>query len=112
MGGDEFVLVFPGTSAKTALKVVERVLRALHVPCEIFETAIEMTASIGVSVFPEDGLDTQSLLRRADAAMYQAKAGGGGFVFTSGLSKTNGSRSNGHAVIRPRAAARVALRTA
>lgn len=83
LGGDEFVLVFPGTGVRTAQRVVDRVLRALHVPYEVTDISLQMSVSVGIAVFPHDGLDTQSLLRHADAAMYVAKSAGGGASFST-----------------------------
>lgn len=109
LGGDEFVMVFPGTGLKSAQRVVDRVLRALHIPYEITEISLEMSASVGIAVFPHDGLDTQSLLRHADSAMYVAKAAGGGAAFATGSQQ--GIRSV-QASGNGRASRAVSLRTA
>lgn len=92
-GGDEFVLLFPSSSGKTAPQLAERVLKTLHAPYQIGETEVELTTSLGISVFPDDGLDSQSLLKTADAAMYCAKAEGGGYTLACDVSA--GSRANG-----------------
>jgi len=108
MGGDEFVLVFPHAHEGTAQKLAERVLRALHVPYQIGGKAVEMTTSIGVSVFPDDGPDSRTLLRLADSAMYRAKAAGGGYAMAedcraSHVSMTPGRRQQTRlAIVRTR----------
>jgi len=76
-GGDEFILVIqdmkqPNQAAVTA----RRVLRVLADPHKIGDLELHVTASIGVSVYPEDGLDAETLIKNADTAMYQAKANG------------------------------------
>lgn len=76
-GGDEFILVLqemeqPNQAAITA----RRVLKALAAPHQIGELDLHVTASIGVSVYPEDGPDAETLIKNADTAMYQAKASG------------------------------------
>jgi len=62
----------PNQAAITA----SRVLKALADPHQIDELELHVTASVGVSVYPEDGADAKTLIKSADAAMYQAKASG------------------------------------
>jgi diguanylate cyclase (GGDEF)-like protein/PAS domain S-box-containing protein len=77
LGGDEFVVILPGLAdAKDAEPVVDKLLSALQAPMDVMEHALHITTSIGVCVFPQDGADTDVLLRNADTAMYQAKAAG------------------------------------
>ena len=75
-GGDEFVITVPETDAKGAYGVGQRVRRA--VKGHKFQVAeglqIELTVSIGIAVFPQDGQSREALLQRADTAMYQVKA--------------------------------------
>ncbi|MDQ6933620.1 MAG: diguanylate cyclase, partial [Candidatus Eremiobacteraeota bacterium] len=77
-GGDEFIIVF--TDVRDKLEVEKLAGRILEVFKSSFAVAGHehfVSASIGISLFPEDGVDVDSLLRRADAAMYAAKAVGG-----------------------------------
>lgn len=78
-GGEEFVILLPETPAETALALAEETRRAIadH-PFEGGETqpAGRITVSMGVASFPGDGADADTLLRKADAALYQAKTGG------------------------------------
>ena len=77
LGGDEFLVILPGiTSAKMADKVAGRILEAIESPFVIDEHEIYGTASIGVSIAPDDGLDAHSLLKNADAALFLAKKDG------------------------------------
>jgi len=75
-GGDEFVIVLDKTTPEAAAAMAERVGAALLVPTRIPGLALPITASIGVSLYPRDGSDADTLLKNADSAMYQAKAEG------------------------------------
>ncbi|NRF70297.1 EAL domain-containing protein [Aquincola sp. S2] len=77
-GGDEFVLIIedlalPGDAAIVA----EKVLACCAEPFVIDGAELHVTGSIGVSVYPEDGIDGEALLKNADTAMYRAKDKGG-----------------------------------
>lgn len=76
-GGDEFVMILPelADNAQAAL-IAERVLDALRQPFQLDGHQLVITASIGISVSPDDGRDAQLLLKNADMAMYEAKAQG------------------------------------
>jgi diguanylate cyclase (GGDEF)-like protein/PAS domain S-box-containing protein len=77
MGGDEFVVIFQHLQdAADATTWVTRVLHALRPPMDLEGHEITITASVGISMFPDDAGDAQELLRNADAAMYQAKGDG------------------------------------
>ena len=77
IGGDEFVVLLPGIeSTQTALRVAEKILRVLNQPFELAGHHLEMSASIGVAVYPEHGVDEKILVKNADTAMYLAKNGG------------------------------------
>jgi diguanylate cyclase (GGDEF)-like protein len=77
LGGDEFVLVLNEVSgARDAETVASKVLGALSGPVTLSGLDVQISASIGVSVFPEDGVDAETLLQHADAAMYHAKKNG------------------------------------
>jgi diguanylate cyclase (GGDEF)-like protein/PAS domain S-box-containing protein len=82
-GGDEFVVVLADLSGPDdAAKVARKVLANLFQPLELCGQEVFPTASIGISMFPGDGPDSQALLKCADSAMYHAKAQGGNhFVF-------------------------------
>jgi diguanylate cyclase (GGDEF)-like protein len=78
-GGDEFVLVLENLSkAGDAAIVAEKVLACCAEPFVIDDRELHVTASIGVSIFPEDGADGETLLKNADTAMYRAKDKGRG----------------------------------
>ena len=76
-GGDEFIVCLSGiASAADAARVAGRILAALEAPIRLNGPEVFTTASIGISLYPQDGDDPETLLKHADAAMYQAKASG------------------------------------
>ena len=76
-GGDEFIVLLEFiTAAIDAAKVAQRILEELSVPYKIGGDELFVTASIGISVWPDDGQDADTLLRNADMAMYHAKENG------------------------------------
>ncbi|HEY2591186.1 MAG TPA: PAS domain S-box protein, partial [Steroidobacteraceae bacterium] len=77
LGGDEFVVVLTSLEAGARIEsIVERIFAPLRGRFDIDGSAVHITVSAGVSVFPDDGADGQTLLKRADIAMYAAKARG------------------------------------
>jgi diguanylate cyclase (GGDEF)-like protein len=77
LGGDEFVVLVDGQVDPSALsKVASRMLTVLCEPFELRGRAVQISASVGIAVYPADGQDEASLLKNADAAMYLAKAKG------------------------------------
>jgi diguanylate cyclase (GGDEF)-like protein len=75
-GGDEFLVALEGTANREGAAVVaERALQALARPFALSELTFDLTASIGITAFPDDGADPDRLLRNADVALFQAKAG-------------------------------------
>ncbi|WP_246165046.1 sensor domain-containing protein [Pigmentiphaga aceris] len=73
LSGDEFVVVLPECDAVQATDVAERIQAALANPFLLADVTVTPSASIGISLLPNDGQDMETLLRRADMAMYQAK---------------------------------------
>lgn len=89
IGGDEFVIVLPYLGkGYTAPTVAKHVIEALSQPFEIDELSLSISASVGISFYPAQGTDVDTLLHRADLAMYHAKATGRGNyqIFTPELS--------------------------
>jgi len=77
MGGDEFILLFPDIeSVDEVTKVAQRIVEAFSNPFIVDEQHLFVTASIGISVFPDDGDDTETIIKNADAAMYRSKDAG------------------------------------
>lgn len=74
LGGDEFTVILTNPRQLQTERAAERIVKRLSLPYHILGIRIDfISASIGISVFPEDGHDVQTLLKRADEAMYQAK---------------------------------------
>jgi len=77
MGGDEFLIILPSIEdSAEARTVAERVVETFGQPFTIEEKDYLITASIGITLFPDDGENAQVLLRNGDLAMYQAKERG------------------------------------
>ena len=76
-GGDEFVVLLSEVEKwEESAIAARRMLQTLAEPHSIDRHDLHVTASIGVSVYPDDGLDAETLIKNADTAMYQAKANG------------------------------------
>jgi diguanylate cyclase (GGDEF)-like protein/PAS domain S-box-containing protein len=76
LGGDEFVIVLPNRDAAEASLVASRITEALVLPLRIGTQQVPMSASIGISVYPDNATDIDTLIQQADAAMYKAKQAG------------------------------------
>ena len=77
LGGDEFVLLLPELEdGKYAATVAQKILLVIARAYALIGQEFRVTASVGISTYPHDGLDEQTLTKNADIAMYQAKAEG------------------------------------
>lgn len=90
-GGDEFVILLSEIEhAGDAAVSAQKMLLALTAPHRIAGQALQITASIGISIYPDDGRDAETLIRHADAAMYHAKnKGRNGYQFFTGGTKAD-----------------------
>ena len=74
LGGDELTIVLGSMrDARFAAKVAQEILDALSEPFQLERQEVFVSASIGISIYPQDGRDSTALLKNADAAMYVAK---------------------------------------
>jgi len=83
-GGDEFLVLLTDISRGDAAIAAGRVVEALTFPVHVGEVELWLTASVGISIYPDDAEDAKSLVDRADTAMYRAKRrgqGDGGYAF-------------------------------
>jgi diguanylate cyclase (GGDEF)-like protein len=79
LGGDEFAIVLPAVGEpEAALEVAGKLRAVIEQPFQSEGMLLEVGASVGIAIYPEDGADSDTLLRHADVAMYQAKEGGHG----------------------------------
>jgi diguanylate cyclase (GGDEF)-like protein/PAS domain S-box-containing protein len=77
LGGDEFVILLSEiTHAQDAAICADKIIQAIAMLCAIDAHELHVTASIGIAVYPEDGIELKTLLQNADSAMYQAKEHG------------------------------------
>lgn len=74
LGGDEFTIILGGITRSDPERVAQRVLKALSRPYRFHDIIIDfVTPSIGISTFPDDGHDADTIIKHADEAMYRAK---------------------------------------
>jgi diguanylate cyclase (GGDEF)-like protein len=77
IGGDEFVLLLPEMNHPTsAHKLADKICQTMRMPIDLAGQAVEVSCSMGLAIYPEDGTDEETLIRNADLAMYRAKQGG------------------------------------
>jgi len=76
LGGDEFVILAGSANPDYAAQLARKILEQLQLPIPLSGQMLSVTASLGIAVFPEHGVDSQQLMRAADMAMYSAKAEG------------------------------------
>ncbi len=76
LGGDEFVIVLPNRGAAEASIIASRITEALVMPLRIGTRQVPMSASMGISIYPDNATDIETLIQQADAAMYKAKRAG------------------------------------
>lgn len=76
MGGDEFILILPDCDAQGAALVAQKLLQIVSEPYRIEQYDLNVTSSIGIALYPDDGDDMESLSKSADTAMYRAKLEG------------------------------------
>ena len=77
IGGDEFAIVMTDIENINQLTlIIQRILNSVSQPCIVEGNHIHSSASIGISIFPDDGMESNELMKNADLAMYSAKASG------------------------------------
>lgn len=83
IGGDEFVIILPDINQEQdVVDIAQRIFQKIQAPIDISGTPFQVTLSLGISLFPNDGITADDLLKKGDSAMYQAKSQGrNGYVF-------------------------------
>lgn len=96
IGGDEFMLLLPLTDSRGAVLVAQKALDVLNRVFVVDGHELHVSASIGISLYPDDGNDVESMMRAADTAMYHAKEKGRNNYqfFTQALNKAAQQRLN------------------
>jgi diguanylate cyclase (GGDEF)-like protein/PAS domain S-box-containing protein len=95
-GGEEFTVLLGGlTAAEDAARVAQTLVEGIRQPFELEGYNLELAASLGIAIYPDDGTDAQALWRAADVAMYRAKnSGGNQYVFVSHELSSSASEMN------------------
>lgn len=82
LGGDEFIIILPNVGADGATQVASKLLQVTSEPIKVGIHELISTASIGISIYPDDGNDSDTLQKNADSAMYHVKGSSrNGFSF-------------------------------
>ena len=104
MGGDEFVLLISElTNEEDAANVAQKILKSINQPFVLDKNEINITTSIGIAVYPEDGKDIDDLIKHADFAMYTIKRGGrNGYMRYTPDMDSKASRSRPSATLNPK----------
>ena len=95
LGGDEFVVILPMIGCSDDVpKITNKILEKLMLPVKLEEHEVYTSASIGVALYPDDGISVDDLLKNADIAMYQAKEHGRSNIqfFSSGMNEKAANR--------------------
>lgn len=92
LGGDEFACVLCRASEAVAEEMARKILDSLSEPFTLDEYSLNVEMSIGIALYPRHGVDIDSLLRRADVAMYVAKQEGNGYGIYDPAEDTNNAR--------------------
>lgn len=103
LGGDEFAMLLASPDGiDDVIAQSERILKKLDQPCSVEDHELRISASIGISLYPEDGEDIESLVKNADAAMYLAKDSGRNNYqfFTADLNASAVERLNTESLLR------------
>jgi diguanylate cyclase (GGDEF)-like protein len=80
LGGDEFAILLPRQDIAAACRIAAKLLKRLEVPITVEGQVVDVSGSIGIVSFPDNGPDANTLFRHADLAMYAAKRGNLGFA--------------------------------
>ncbi len=83
LGGDEFAVVLSPATARAAASIAETIASCLQPPITVDDMTIQAGASTGIALYPSDGESPAALMRRADAAMYEAKQSGRTHMFAT-----------------------------
>ncbi len=95
MGGDEFILIFENVNGRRDSTILaKKMLKVFSQPFDLGEHQVTINASIGISLYPQDGQDVETLFKRADQAMYAAKASGNAYCSYAEIKDDKGDLEN------------------
>ena len=93
-GGDEYIVILPGSDADGAALVASKLIEVVAQPCQIEQHELIVTPSVGIAIYPHDGQSLELLSKNADTAMYRAKREGrNGFRFYTPEMQTHSARN-------------------
>jgi diguanylate cyclase (GGDEF)-like protein len=103
LGGDEFGILLPDVpDDRVAIRIAERLMEELEQPLAVDGLALSVSGSVGIAIYPSHSDGVETLLRRADVAMYAAKEAGGGFeVYSPTLDENSPDRLTLVSQVRP-----------
>jgi diguanylate cyclase (GGDEF)-like protein len=103
LGGDEFGILLPDLpSEDVAIRIADRLIDELAQPVAVEGLALDIAGSLGIALFPMQAEDAETLLRRADVAMYVAKENGGGYeIYEDSFDQNNPQRLTLIGQVRP-----------
>ncbi|MCK9371921.1 MAG: EAL domain-containing protein [Sulfuricurvum sp.] len=94
LGGDEFIIVLSDTDAHGAERLLQKLFEAISHPYHIEQYGLNISASVGIAIYPTDGKDIETLSKNADTAMYRAKQEGrNGYRFFTEEMQTSSLRN-------------------
>ncbi|MFT6270006.1 MAG: diguanylate cyclase (GGDEF)-like protein/PAS domain S-box-containing protein [Alphaproteobacteria bacterium] len=76
IGGDEFIIVLSNIKKSTLLTVIDKIMEGIRQDWVVDEFVLKVTSSVGIAMYPDDGIDKHTLMKHADIAMYDAKNNG------------------------------------
>src|SRR5699024_10492295 len=76
LGGDEFTILLKNVNKAETEDIIRRILEVLSLPLKIKETEVYIMQSIGIAMYPDDGVTVSDLIKAADTAMYTSKQNG------------------------------------
>jgi diguanylate cyclase (GGDEF)-like protein len=103
LGGDEFGILLPDLpNEDVAIRIADRLIEELAQPVAVEGLALDIAGSLGIALFPMQAEDAETLLRRADVAMYVAKENGGGYeIYEESFDQNNPQRLTLIGQVRP-----------
>jgi len=94
LGGDEFAILLPSVDQEALPPIIDKVTKIMEAPIVCDDLSLSVGSSLGITFYPQHGLDAESLMHNADIAMYQAKQAGLAYIVYDPSEDNNASDSN------------------